>query len=62
MEYGETSYENEKKGHIINLSEPDLLISHMNKHQEWCVIICLVGGGQEINKGEAGISTWIKHG
>ena len=49
-----------EKGHIINLSEPDLLISHMDKHEDWCVIICLVGGGQEINKGEAGISTWIE--
>ena len=30
------------------------------RHQDWCVIVCLVGGGQEINKGEAGISTWIE--
>ena len=44
----------------IYMSEPDLLISHMDKHQDWCVIVCLVGGGQEINKGEAGISTWVE--
>lgn len=49
-----------EKGEEIDMSEPDLLISHMNKHQDWCVIICLVGGGQEINKGEAGISTWVE--
>ena len=49
-----------EKGHIIKESEPDLLISVMNKHLDWCVIVCLVGGGQEINNGEAGISTWIE--
>lgn len=49
-----------EKGHMIEVSEPDLLISHMDKHEDWCVIVCLVGGGQEINKGEAGISTWIE--
>ena len=49
-----------EKGHIIEMSEPDLLISEMDRHQDWCVIVCLVGGGQEINSGEAGISTWIE--
>ena len=49
-----------EKGHNIEMSEPDLLISEMDRHQDWCVIVCLVGGGQEINLGEAGISTWIK--
>ena len=49
-----------EKGHNIEMSEPDLLISVMDRHQDWCVIICLVGGGQEINLGEAGISTWIE--
>lgn len=43
-----------------DMSEPDLLISVMDRHQDWCVIVCLVGGGQEINRGEAGISTWIE--
>jgi DUF2075 family protein len=42
------------------MSEPDLLISVMDRHQDWCVIVCLVGGGQEINRGKAGISTWIE--
>ena len=40
-------------------SEPEFLISYMNRHQDWAVIICLVGGGQEINTGEAGISAWL---
>jgi len=41
-------------------SEPEFLISYMDRHQDWCVIICLVGGGQEINIGEAGIDTWLE--
>ena len=49
-----------EKGHNIEMSEPDLLISEMDRHKDWCVIVCLVGGGQEINSGEAGISTWIE--
>jgi len=40
-------------------SEPEFLISCINRHTDWGVIICLVGGGQEINKGEAGIGEWI---
>jgi hypothetical protein len=32
----------------------------MNRHQDWAVIVCLVGGGQEINAGETGISGWIE--
>jgi len=40
-------------------SEPEFLISYMDRHQDWSVIVCLVGGGQEINRGEAGISAWI---
>jgi hypothetical protein len=40
-------------------SEPEFLISCLDRHKDWAVIICLVGGGQEINKGEAGISEWI---
>ena len=39
-------------------SEPEFLIFYMNRH-DWAVVVCLVGGGQEINTGEAGISEWI---
>jgi hypothetical protein len=41
-------------------SEPEFLISCMDRHQDWAVIICLVGGGQEINTGEAGIEAWLE--
>lgn len=43
----------------IDMSEPEFLISCMDRRQDWAVIICLVGGGQEINTGEAGIGAWI---
>jgi len=49
-----------KKGRPdFNQSEPDFLISCLDRHQDWAVVVCLVGGGQEINTGEAGISEWI---
>lgn len=41
-------------------SEPEFLISCLDRHKDWAVIVCLVGGGQEINTGEAGISEWIE--
>lgn len=41
-------------------SEPEYLISCLDRHKDWAVIVCLVGGGQEINTGEAGISEWLK--
>ncbi len=44
----------------FSMSEPEFLISCLNRHQDWAVIICLIGGGQEINKGEAGLSEWIQ--
>ena len=40
-------------------SEPEFLISYMDRHTEWAVIVCLVGGGQEIHTGEAGIDAWL---
>jgi len=43
----------------FNQSESDFLISYMNRHKDWAVIVCLVGGGQEIHTGEAGIDTWM---
>jgi len=39
------------------VSEPDLLLSIADRH-DWAVVIALVGGGQEINTGEAGLSEW----
>ena len=43
----------------FSLSEPEFLISCMDRHEDWAVVVCLVGGGQEINRGEAGIDTWV---
>jgi hypothetical protein len=40
-------------------SEPEYLISCLDRHEDWAVMVCLVGGGQEINTGEAGISEWL---
>lgn len=40
-------------------SEPEFLINTMDRHTDWAVIICLVGGGQEINTGEAGLPEWF---
>ena len=44
----------------FQISEPEFLISCLDRHSDWAVIVCLVGGGQEINTGEAGISEWIE--
>lgn len=41
-------------------SEPEFLISCMDRHRDWVVVICLVGGGQEINTGEGGIAQWLE--
>jgi len=43
----------------FNQSEPEFLISCLDRHRDWAVVVCLVGGGQEINTGEAGISEWM---
>ena len=40
-------------------SEPEFLISCLDRHPDWSVVVCLVGSGQEINTGEAGISEWL---
>ena len=44
----------------FNKSEPEFLIEVMDRHKDWCTIICLIGGGQEINTGEAGLEEWIR--
>jgi len=50
-----------RKKHIPNFShsEPEFLISCLDRHPDWATIVCLVGGGQEINTGEAGIGEWF---
>lgn len=41
-------------------SEPEYLISCLDRHSDWAAVICLVGGGQEIHTGEAGIGEWVE--
>ena len=48
-----------KKKVGFNQSEPEFLMSCLDRHTDWAVIVCLVGGGQEIHTGEAGITEWI---
>lgn len=44
----------------FNKSEPESLIEYMDRHEDWATIVCLVGGGQEINTGEGGIVDWFE--
>ncbi|MDU2558528.1 MAG: DUF2075 domain-containing protein [Anaerococcus prevotii] len=39
----------------FSYSEPEFLISTMDRHKNWAVVVCLIGGGQEINDGEGGL-------
>ncbi len=50
-----------KKG-VLNFdqSEPQFLIDVMGRHNDWAVIVALIGGGQEINDGEAGLPEWLE--
>ena len=51
----------EKKGiKDFPYSEPEYLISCMDRQTDWGVVVCLVGNGQAINKGEAGLTEWIE--
>lgn len=55
-----SSFMKRKKGvEDFNKSEPEFLIDVMNRHSDWCTIVCLIGGGQEINTGEAGLEEWV---
>jgi hypothetical protein len=58
----ETAKFMQKKRGKLNfaMSEPELLLSIMDRHEGWATVICLIGGGQEINTGEAGIGEWIR--
>ncbi len=47
-----------KKKFKRDYSEPEMLLGIMERHQDWAAVIALVGGGQEINDGEAGLEEW----
>ncbi len=50
----------DKRGHNeFDMSEPQFLLSVMDRHQDWCLVVCLIGGGQEINTGESGLEEWL---
>ena len=49
-----------KDGKSLQKSEAEVLIDIMNRHEDWSTIVCLVGGGQEINKNEGGILEWFE--
>lgn len=54
------SFMQRRRGMVgFDQSEPEFLISCLDRHPDWAVIVCLVGTGQEINRGEAGISEWL---
>lgn len=55
-----STFMQQKKGKAgFSQSEPEFLISCLDRHESWAVVICLVGSGQEINTGEGGISEWF---
>lgn len=55
-----TKFMIERKGvDSLQVSEPEFLIRTIDRHDDWGVVICLVGGGQEINTGEAGLPEWF---
>lgn len=55
------SFMKRKKGRPgFTQSESELLLSALDRHGDWAVVVCLVGGGQEINTGEAGIGAWLE--
>ncbi|MBA44157.1 MAG: hypothetical protein CMF62_09180 [Magnetococcales bacterium] len=51
---------NKKNIENFNKTEPKFLMEVMNRHKDWCVVVCLIGGGQEIHTGEVGIKGWLK--
>jgi hypothetical protein len=58
-EYASSWMARKKNVPDFNYSESNFLISCLDRNSDWAVVICLVGGGQEINSGEAGISEWF---
>lgn len=51
----------QKRGQAdFSMSEPEFLVEVMDRHPDWCTVVCLIGGGQEINTGEAGLEEWLR--
>ena len=54
------TYGNKLKVPNFPMSEAAFLIWSLDQREDWATIVCLVGGGQEIHTGEAGIAEWIE--
>lgn len=55
-----SQFMHQKRNQInFDQSEPEFLLGVMDRHNDWCVVISLIGGGQEINDGEAGLNGWF---
>lgn len=55
------SYMSDKKDiHGFTMSEPELMLKSLDQHDDWAVMVCLVGGGQDIHTGETGLVEWIE--
>ena len=49
-----------RRGYLeFQMSEPEFLVGYMDRKEDWCTVICLIGGGQEINTGESGLVEWF---
>ena len=46
----------------MSVSEPKLMYRIMDRHNDWAVMVCLVGMGQDIYDGEVGIYEWFRCG
>ena len=46
----------------LHISEPRLFYQVMDLHEDWAVMVCLVGLGQDIYDGEVGINEWFQCG
>lgn len=42
----------------LTMSEPAHTLEIMGRHPGWAVVVALIGNGQEINTGEAGLAEW----
>lgn len=50
--------EQNKRAERPQVSEPEMMLEVMDRRSDWAVLIGLIGGGQEINRGEAGLAEW----
>ena len=50
--------EQNKRKKRPGVSEAYMMLDVMSRHKGWAVLVCLIGGGQEINSGEAGLAEW----